>query len=144
LTAYGEARAVGQPIGSAIYFAADFHALYDDLASVVDYFRGIHAGLRTAGAGVEVYAVGVYGSAPVCDAVKEAGFARYSWLSNSITWDDGADYEDWNIMQGGSLPGLSINNDSDQARSDYGAFEVAPPTPIVLPVSSPTVSSNSE
>jgi len=144
LTAYGEARAVGQPVGSAIYFAADFHARYDDLASVVDYFRGIHAGLATAGARAEVYAVGVYGSAPVCDAVREAGLARYSWLSNSITWDDGADYEDWNIMQGGSLPGLSVNNDSDQARSDYGAFKVAPSTPIVLPVSSPTVTRNSE
>ena len=129
LTAYGEARAVGQPIGSAIYFAADFHARYDDIASVVDYFRGIHAGLTTAGAGAQVYAVGVYGSAPVCDAVRGAGLARYSWLSNSITWDDGADYEDWNIMQGASLPELSFDNDSDETRNDYGAFEVAPPTP---------------
>jgi len=144
LTAYGQARAVGQPIGSAIYFAADFHARYDDLASVVDYFRGIHAGLTTAGAGAEVYAVGVYGSAPVCDAVRAARLARYSWLSNSITWDDGADYEDWNIMQGASLPGLSVNNDSDQARTDYGAFVVPPSTPIVMPVSTPLETSNSE
>lgn len=144
LTAYGEARAIGQPIGSAIYFAADFHARYYDLASVVDYFRGIHAGLTTAGAGVEVYAIGVYGSAPVCNAVRAAGLARYSWLSNSITWDDGADYEDWNIMQGASLPGLSVNNDSDQARSDYGAFEVAPSAPVIMPVSSPMATSNPE
>jgi len=144
LTAYGEARAVGQPIGSAIYFAADFHARYNDLASVVEYFRGVHAGLTTAGAGAAAYAVGVYGSAPVCDAVRAAGLARYSWLSNSITWDDGANYEDWNIMQGASLPGLSVNNDSDQARSDYGAFEVAPSTLIVMPVSSPLATSSSE
>jgi len=144
LTAYGEARAVGQPTGSAIYFAADFHARYADLASVLDYFRGIHAGLTTAAAGTAIYAVGVYGSAPVCDAVREAGLARYSWLSNSITWDEGADYEDWNIMQGASLPGLSVGNDSDQARSDYGSFEVAPSPPIVMPVSSPTASSRSE
>jgi peptidoglycan hydrolase-like protein with peptidoglycan-binding domain len=144
LTAYGEARAVGQPIGSAIYFAADFHARYYDLASVVDYFRGVHAGLTTAGAGAEVYAIGVYGSAPVCNAVRTAGLARYSWLSNSITWDDGADYEDWNIMQGASLPGLSVNNDSDQARSNYGAFEVAPSAPVIMPVSIPMATSNPE
>lgn len=125
LTAYGEARGVGQAVGSAIYFAVDFHARDDDLASVVDYFRGVNAGLTTAGGGTAAYAVGVYGSAPVCDAVRRAGLARYSWLSNSLNWDDATDYEDWNIMQGGSLPGLSFNNDSDQARNDYGAFEVA-------------------
>ncbi len=144
LTAYGEARAVGQPVGSAIYFAADFHAHDDDLASVVSYFRGVNAGLTTAGEGTEDYAVGVYGSGPVCDAVREAGLARYSWLSDSIAWDDGTDYEDWNIMQGAALPELSFGNDSDQARSDYGAFEVAPSTPIVMSVPGQTATSNSE
>jgi len=129
LTANGEARGVGQPVGSAIYFAADFHAHYDDLASVVDYFRGINAGLATAGGGTADYAVGVYGSGPVCDAVRGAGLARYSWLSNSITWDDGTSYGDWNIMQGASLPELSFDNDSDQASNDYGSFEVTPSAP---------------
>jgi hypothetical protein len=143
-TAYSEARAVGQPAGSAIYFAADFHARYDDLASVVDYFRGIHAGLTAAGGGAEVYSVGVYGSGPVCSAVREAGLARYSWLTNSILWDDGADYEDWNIMQGNSLPILSFNNDTDLAHDDYGAFEVAPSTNIVMPVSVPMATSSSQ
>jgi hypothetical protein len=144
LTAYGEARGVGQPVGSAIYFAADFHARYYDLASVVDYFRGVNAGLTAAGNGTENYAVGVYGSGPVCDAVREAQLARYSWLSDSINWDDGTDYEDWNIMQGASLPELSFRNDSDQARSDYGAFQVAPSTPTVMPVSGPITASNSQ
>jgi hypothetical protein len=129
LMANSEARGVGQPVGSAIYFAADFHAHGDGLASVVDYFRGVNAALATAGGGTADYVVGVYGSGPVCDAVRRAGLARYSWLSNSITWDDGTDYDGWNIMQGGSLPELSFGNDSDQAGSDYGAFEVAPSTP---------------
>jgi hypothetical protein len=144
LMSYGEARGVGQPVGSAIYFAADFHARDDDLASVVNYFRGVNAALTTAGDGTEDYEVGVYGSGPVCDAVREAGLARYSWLSDSITWDDGTDYEDWNIMQGTSLPELSFDNDSDLARNDYGAFEVAPATTIVVSVPGPTVTSNSE
>jgi Domain of unknown function (DUF1906) len=144
LTAYGEAKGVGQPVGSAIYFAADFHAQDDDLASVVNYFRGVNAGLTTAGDGTESYAVGVYGSGPVCDAVREAGLARYSWLSDSISWDDGTDYEGWNIMQGASLPELSFDNDSDRARNDYGAFEVAPSVPIVMSVPGPTATSNSE
>jgi Domain of unknown function (DUF1906) len=129
LTANGEARGVGQPVGSAIYFAADFHARGDDLASIVDYFRGVNAGLAMAGGGKADYVVGVYGSGPVCDAVRGAGLARYSWLSNSITWDDGTNYEDWNIMQGASLSELPFDNDSDEASNDYGAFEVAPSTP---------------
>lgn len=126
LTAYREARGVDQPAGSAIYFAVDFHAHPDDLASVTDYFRGVQAGLATAGGGTAAYAVGVYGSGPVCEAVRWAELARYSWLSNSITWDEASDYDDWDIMQGASLPGLSFGNDADQTRdNDYGAFQVA-------------------
>jgi hypothetical protein len=122
--AYGEARAVGQPAGSAIYFAADFNAQGDEVGSVVDYFRGVGAGLSGAPGGAH-YAVGVYGSGVVCDAVKRAGLARYTWLSNSIVWDGATDYEDWNIMQGTALQGLSFDNDANQARSDYGAFQVS-------------------
>jgi hypothetical protein len=57
--------------------------------------------------------------------VKQAGLARYSWLSNSIVWDGSTNYEDWNIMQGGALEGLPFDNDADQTRSDYGAFQVS-------------------
>lgn len=125
--AYRDARGVGQPAGSAIYFAVDFHAHDVDLPAVVDYFRGIHAGLAAAGGGAASYRVGVYGSGLVCDAVRRAGLATYAWLSNSITWDDGSTYDDWNIMQSSPLPGLSFGNDSDQARNgDYGGFRVAP------------------
>jgi Rv2525c-like, glycoside hydrolase-like domain len=124
MSAYAQARAVGQPAGSAIYFAVDFKAQDDDLGSVADYFRGVNAGLAAAGGGIGAYAVGVYGSGVVCDAVKRAGLARYSWLSNSINWDGATDYQDWDIMQGAALPGLPFDNDSDQARNDYGGFEV--------------------
>jgi Domain of unknown function (DUF1906) len=127
--AYSQAKAVGQPPGSAIYFAADFNAQGDAVQSVIDYFHGINAGLATAGGGRAEYAVGVYGSGVVCDAVKRAGLARYSWLSNSITWDGATDYQGWDIMQGQALPGLSFDQDTDQARSDYGAFQVAGTAP---------------
>jgi hypothetical protein len=124
LIAYRQARAVGQPAGSAIYFAADFNAQGDQVGSVIDYFRGVNAGLSAAWSGAH-YAVGVYGSGVVCDAAKRAGLARYTWLSNSIVWDGSTDYEDWNIMQGAPLQGLSFDNDANQARNDYGAFQVS-------------------
>jgi Rv2525c-like, glycoside hydrolase-like domain len=122
LIAYREAQAVGQPAESAIYFAADFHAQGDAVGSVIDYFRGVNAGLSAASSGAP-YAVGVYGSGVVCAAVKGAGLARYTWLSNSIRWDDSTDYADWNIMQGAALQGLSFDNDGNQARNDYGGFQ---------------------
>ena len=121
--AYGEARAIGQPAGSAIYFAVDFNAQW--LFPIDQYFRGIAAGLAAANGGHADYAVGVYGSGLVCDALKRSGLARYCWLSNAFAWDGSTGYEDWNIRQGSRLPELSFKQDSDEARDEYGAFRVA-------------------
>jgi Rv2525c-like, glycoside hydrolase-like domain len=124
MTAYRQARAIGQPAGSAIYFAVDFDAKSRLLASIDDYFRGIGAGLAAASGGSPDYTIGVYGSGAVCDALKRAGLAQYSWLSHSIAWTGSIGYEDWNIRQGGRLPELSFNHDADEARDEYGAFRV--------------------
>lgn len=124
-TAYREAKMVGQPSGSAIYFAVDFDARGDSFERVDEYFRGVQAGLAAAGGGRPEYAVGVYGSGAVCDAVKHAGLARYSWLSNSFAWTGSTGYEDWDIRQGGPWPELSVNHDGDEAKNEYGGFQVA-------------------
>lgn len=123
MTAYQEARAVGQPAGSAIYFAVDFNAQL--LEPIDEYFRGIAAGLTAASGGNAGYAIGVYGSGAVCDGVKRAGLAQYCWLSNSIAWTNSIGYQDWNIRQSGRLPELSFNHDGDEARDEYGAFRLA-------------------
>ncbi len=144
MMAYWQAKAVGQPRGSAIYFAVDFNAPRWTLAAIDDYFRGVAAGFTAASGGNADYTVGVYGSGAVCDAVKRAGLARYSWLSNSIAWNDSIGYQDWNIRQGFQSPGLSFNQDSDEAREEYGAFKLAsyaanPPGPgdMAVPQASP-------
>ena len=63
VNAYRQARALGQPSGSAIYFAVDYDAPARDMAGAVQqYFRGVHAGLAAAGGGSQPYRVGVYGS----------------------------------------------------------------------------------
>lgn len=138
MTAYLEAKGVGQPAGSAIYFAVDFNA--QRLAPIEDYFRGVAAGFAAASGGNPEYGVGVYGSGLVCDDVKRAGLARYSWLSNSFAWTQSIGYEDWNIRQGSRLPELTFNNDSDEARDEYGAFQLAAP---VVARSSPSDGSGS-
>jgi hypothetical protein len=124
LTAYAQAQKLGQPPGSAIYFAVDFDAQGEALASVTDYFRGVAAGLAAQGGGTSPYKVGVYGSGAVCDTVRRAGLAQYSWLSNSTAWTGSSGYNAWNIRQTGRLAGLSFDHDADEAKGDYGGFRL--------------------
>ena len=126
MSAYAQAKAVGQPTGSAIYFAVDYNATSSDISGPIDqYFRGIAAGLTAAGNGHPEYKVGVYGSGSVCDAMRRAGLAQYAWLTNSTSWAGTLNYDDWNIRQGGHFSVLSFDHDSDEAKDDYGGFRVA-------------------
>jgi hypothetical protein len=80
-------EAIGQPFGSAIYFAVDYDASQADLdGPVSNYFTGVHAGLFAAGAGQPSYQVGVYGSGLCCRTLRERGAAAFSWLSQSTAY----------------------------------------------------------
>jgi len=125
ISAYRQARGIGQPPDSAIYFAVDFNAQGAALDAVRQYFAGVSAGLAAAGGGKPPYKVGVYGSGAVCDAVKRAGLAQYSWLSNSTAWDGSLAYRGWDIRQVGRWAGLSFDHDADEARDEYGGFRLA-------------------
>lgn len=123
-----QAKSVGQPPGTAVYFAVDFNARGYELGQVDQYFRGIAAGLAAAGGGRPNYRVGVYGSGAVCAAVKGAGLAQYAWLTGATSWDGTVGYEAWNIKQagkGGRFPNLSFNHDANEAKGDYGGFQLA-------------------
>lgn len=124
LSAYRQAYAVGQPVGSAIYFAVDFNAGPSQLYYIDQYFRGINAGLYSASRGRPAFRVGVYGSGYICDAMRRARLAQYSWLSNSTAWAGSQSYAGWNIRQHGPLATLSFNHDFNDARADYGGFRV--------------------
>jgi len=126
ISAYSQAKSVGQPAGSAIYFAVDYNATSTDISGAIDqYFRGIAAGLAAAGNGRSEYKVGVYGSGAVCEAMRRAGLAQYAWLTNSTSWAGTLNYDDWNIRQGGHFSVLSFDHDADEAKDDYGGFRVA-------------------
>ena len=76
------------------------------------------------------YKVGVYGSGAVCGAIRAAGLAHYSWLSNSTAWAGSSNYDGWDIKQAGKILELSFNHDYNEARREYGSFrlsEVAAP-----------------
>lgn len=125
IDAYRQAQALGQPAGSAIYFAVDYDAsTHDIIGRVNPYFRGIAAGFLVAGEGEPQYRVGVYGSGAVCEAIKTSGLAQFAWLSMSPGWSGSRVYADWDIKQGKKLPGLAFNHDSDEAKADYGGFQL--------------------
>jgi len=126
LAAYRQARAIGQPAGSAIYFAVDYNAPPWDVMGPIDqYFRGIAAGSAAAGGQAPAYRVGVYGSGAVCDYLKQARLVRYAWLSNSSAWAGYDKFADWNIRQHDAFPFLSFSQDANEARGEYGAFQIA-------------------
>jgi glycoside hydrolase-like protein len=126
LAAHRQAKAIGQPAGTGIYFAVDFNAQEPDIGGPVDqYFRGVHAGLAAAAEQTREYRVGVYGSGAVCDYLKRARLAEYAWLSNSTAWSGYDSFTDWNIRQSGRSPLLSFDQDANEARGEFGSFQVA-------------------
>lgn len=124
LAAYSEAKGVGQPQGSAIYFAVDYNPAPDAIAGPIDqYFRGVYNGMIAAAQGhVPDYRIGVYGSGAVCAYLKGARLAQFAWLSNSTAWRGYSSFTDWDIRQGMSSPLLSFSQDSNEARGEYGGF----------------------
>lgn len=122
-----QAARIGQPAGSAIYFAVDTDMLLDGVTNrAVPYFAAIRAAM--AAAPVE-YRVGVYGSGLVCETLKGRGLAELTWLSGSTGWIGHADYVDKaDLLQ--VLPEVTICEgqlavDRDYARTaDFGQFSL--------------------
>jgi hypothetical protein len=124
-SAYHDALLLGQPKGSAIYFAVDFDASQFEVAGVLnDYFRGIAAGFMAASSGNPEHPVGVYGSGATCAWMLARGLAKYSWLAMSSGWS-GSDFDGWSIKQsqGDSIAGVDFDADHS-ASDDYGGFVV--------------------
>lgn len=124
-TAYHQASRIGQPAGSAIYFAVDFDASGREITGPIDdYFRGVAAGFAAAGGDSPDYNVGIYGSGATCQALLQAGLADYTWLAVSSGWAGYKSFTKWSIKQGKALTSLPFDHDSDQAQDDFGGFQV--------------------
>ncbi len=70
--ALAEAKAIGQPLGSAIFMAVDYDAPVND-------YDKIEAYLRAAQAELPKYYVGVYGHYGVIEEMSRRGACRYFW-----------------------------------------------------------------
>ena len=122
------ASEIGQPAGSAIYFAVDFDpALADVQGPVTDYFSAVGKALAVA---PTRYAVGVYGSGLTCRIIRDAGLATFTWLTGSAGFRESDKFRPQaHLLQ--VAPERTICNgklsiDADIAQSDnFGAFRVA-------------------
>lgn len=105
MTALAEAKIVGQPEGSAIYFAVDYDAQTIDHKTIEDY-------LKAAAKELPGYHVGVYGSYSVCLTMFNLGI-KYLW--QTYAWSGGKFTEHANIYQyknGQTVAGITsdLNN----------------------------------
>ncbi|MFO0550063.1 MAG: DUF1906 domain-containing protein [Polyangiaceae bacterium] len=74
-----QAATIGQPTGSAIYFAVDADWPYDvQQGAITEYFEAVNKVFERTG-----FAVGVYSNGCVCNLVRTKGLATYAWLSAS-------------------------------------------------------------
>lgn len=125
-TALQQAGAIGQPEGSAIYFAVDFNPGPADVSGAVTrYFQEVAAVFSAA---TKSYGIGVYGSGLTCRMIRDAQLAGFTWLSNStgfLEWTPFRPQADIlqaptrNILNGQ----LNIDDDIGQT-ADFGAFSL--------------------
>ena len=125
MAAHRQAKAVGQPPGTAIYFAVDYNVPEAEIRGLIDpYFRGVAAGLAAAAGKSREYRIGVYGSGAVCGYLKAVRLAEYAWLSHSRAWAGYASFGNWDIKQSSRSAALSFDHDMNEARGEFGAFTV--------------------
>jgi peptidoglycan hydrolase-like protein with peptidoglycan-binding domain len=119
------AAKVGQPAGSAIYFAVDFDPTPPDARGcVMEYFHAVHDTLAGS-----PYAAGVYGSGLTCRAIRDAGFAKFTWLSQSTGFREyRAFLPQADVVQAAParslIPSMPAIDDDIAQSADFGAFQV--------------------
>jgi hypothetical protein len=117
--ALAQAQALGQPAGTAIYFAVDCDLTAQQISGgVVPYFQSVNAVIGKA------YAIGVYGSGLTCTTLLDADLATYAWLTCSMGFEGSKTFTRWNIRQSDEETICGIDVDPDVATGDYGAFRI--------------------
>jgi hypothetical protein len=126
---------IGQPFGSAIYFAVDYDPTQADIdGGISNYFTGVRAALYVANDSAPSYRVGVYGSGLCCGALVEREMAALSWLSQSSGFAGSRQYADqkrYDLIQmlpvrivGADGIVLGIDPDATHPDKDAGLFEL--------------------
>lgn len=128
ISALTYAGQVGQPSGSAVYFAvdADFSASQIQSA-VVPYFQSVARIFDEVGGGTRYLAIGVYGSGLACRLIGQLPFVNFTWLAESTGWRESSSFNAWSIKQhvnaGQTLCALGSNFEDCESRAAFGQFK---------------------
>ncbi|MCB8881704.1 DUF1906 domain-containing protein [Acidisoma cellulosilytica] len=118
---------IGQPQGSAIYFAIDYDETGAHLQSnVAPYFQAI----KTIIGGY--YKIGCYGNGLVLQTLLDAGLIDYAWLSESSAFTGTKDFlasGRWHLHQSVSKPlfGLVVDTNTVGNSGIWGGFSALSP-----------------
>lgn len=96
--ALAKADQMGQPKGTAIYFAVDCDPGPDQIDMICDYFARV-MGIVTVGG----YVVGGYGSGFVLKTLLSRNLIERAWLANAMGWQGSRAFTGWHVKQS-SLP----------------------------------------
>ena len=138
-----QAVAIGQPKGSAIYFALDSELGTAALPGVKAYFAGVRSILNGD------YEIGVYGDGIVCQALLDDGACKFAWLSASRGFPGSKAFyasKHWALAQdpriNQKLAGIGVDyNDANGAIGDFrvGSPAVAAAAPAKITTAVPRV-----
>jgi peptidoglycan hydrolase-like protein with peptidoglycan-binding domain len=128
-----QATGVGQPQGSAIYFAME-HLPNGYNASHLPGIRNYYRGLKEVLDGK--YRLGVYSDGVVCDALLSDGLCEYAWLSASTGFPGTRDFDRsgrWALAQRRvDLNWSHLSIDTNDAKDDFGAFRLGVAAPVAI------------
>ena len=125
LDALNEAQWVGQPLGSAIYFAVDVGVAHPE--DILPYFQAVMTRLNGTG-----YKIGAYGCGLLLSGLFNAKLIDYDWLAGAMGWPGSRTYVSPfdpsgkpAIVQGleGTFDGIDM--DPDTVYREAGLFQVA-------------------
>lgn len=121
-------EAIGQPPGSAIYFAVDFDCDAKNFTDrVLPHFKAIEA-VSKSGEFSRRFEVGAYGNGLALNGLLEAGLCKYAWLSQSMGHVNSRQFKAsgrWTLAQRlpSSLCGMGVDiDDLNPTAVDFGEF----------------------
>lgn len=123
LEALNEAKLIGQPLGTTIYFAVDYDAAKSDFDKIENYLRAVTAVLPG-------YNVGVYAEYEVIEEMSKRKACQSFW--QTYAWSSGKKSTYANIYQyenGVNIEGMTI--DLNQSFGNEGWWDTNPaPLPV--------------
>lgn len=110
------AEKMGQPKGTAIYFAVDYDAQPANIRRVLEYMKGVKMALKE-------YKVGIYGSYRVMNEVKQNTPVDYYWQTYAWSYGKVASFIHMHQYKNGVvIAGVQV--DKNSIKKDPGAWGV--------------------